>query len=219
MIKINLANLKTAAFVAEGEAATKGLSFGAGSLKGLKFNADFFKEVPTIKIVFSVVFVFLAGMIYDDQTKQKIDAADLELKQLTQKETALTAEVAKTRGFEKIKQELDKDEFTLKTKIQALKELLESRTVTPQLFVTLSRSIPKEAWLKNFGLADGKIELGGYAVDYDFVSELMQKLGENVLFGALELTKTSQNKDAQGDTVTEFTITGQQQAFKSKAGP
>jgi Tfp pilus assembly protein PilN len=205
MIRINLAKRKAPSFVEGTVTKSKGMDL-ATSLK--RFDVGSLKEFPIRKLVITTAAIVLGSTLLDDFKTSEIKKVDTSIAAVRAKQTKLSAELAKSAGYEKIRDQLEKDAFVLKSKVEALRKLRDGRDDSPKAMVVLSQGIPNEVWLESYTLRSGQLDVKGFSVDYNQISDLMRKLGESPYYSNLELEESSQKKDDKTSAFTHFSIKG-----------
>jgi len=216
MIKINLARLKAASFANTGAGentqtrASSSLAGGtmvSGLTKITKMNFNNIRDLPLRKMLILPV-VILASTFVDEYLDSLVQAEDAKIQTVQADLVKIRADIAKISGFEAIRDQLEKDEFILKTKVQALKTLRDGREDAPRALVALSSGIPQEMWLESITFSPLVAEVKGFTTDMNFVSDFMRSLGDYAYYGALELDETSQKKDDKPILFNYFSIKG-----------
>lgn len=200
MIKVNLYQRKAAVGVTVGS-ATGALSGAGGGLRGLLDRlrsgggeglADGDKRVAIITAVVYAV-ILSAGYWYSGERKAEMLAKlDEEVAALDSKSNLLTSELNKTNGYEQTKKSLEADEKTIRTKIDTIQELIRDRSTPPKILTTLSETIPKEVWLREFSLKDRHFHIVGSSSSMDVVSDFMKGLEETIYFKGVVLKSSKQ---------------------------
>ena len=213
MIKINLA-LRKQSLSAEG--ARGGLG-GLGGLSGLggadqlRKAADTLKDFPWKKIVVPVLVGVAANYTVDQLKESAIQKIDEEISSVMAEKPKLEQEAQKLKSYEGIKKELESDEAVMRTKIDTIRKLIQGRATPPKILITLGNSTPKEVWIEEFRLEDGKLGIKGSSKGYGPISDFMRSLGESMYFGEMVLKGTQQAKDASaGDEGISFELEGKQ---------
>lgn len=199
MIKVNLYQRKAAVGVTAGT-ATGALSGAGGGLRGLLDRlrgggeglADSDKRAAIISAVVYAV-ILGAGYWYSGERQAEMLAKlEEEVTALDSKSNLLTSELNKTNGYEQTKKSLEADEKTIRTKIDTIQELIRDRTTPPKILTTLSETIPKDVWLREFSLKDRHFHIVGSSSSMDVVSDFMKGLEETIYFKGVVLKSSKQ---------------------------
>jgi Tfp pilus assembly protein PilN len=202
MIKVNLASKKQAV-VAQGPQAdgVKKPAFSF-SLKSLDLNAikdkislDLVKDPQTRKLLLVVAVSALAYFALDSYEADLVQKQEDILTQVNAENAKLTADLAKTKGYEAIKLEIDADEKVLRTKLDTIKSLINDRQVPPKLLLALSNDIPSETWLSECVLSEKDLKLTGSSVGYTQITDFMKMLNESEYLTEVKLVNSRQEKD------------------------
>jgi Tfp pilus assembly protein PilN len=216
MIKVNLYQRKAAVGVSTGDAPAGGAGDIGATLRGLvdklrggagasEIDLGDQKSALILAVVYAVVLG--GGWWYaDDQKLAMIAEVDAEAATLDSKINLLSSELGKTSGYELIKKSLEADEKTIRTKINTIQELIRERSVPPKILTTLSESIPKEVWLREFSLKDRHFKLAGGASSMDVVSDFMKGLEETIYFRGVVLKSSKQITEKGGRSSATFEL-------------
>ncbi|MBS1963938.1 MAG: PilN domain-containing protein [Bdellovibrionales bacterium] len=214
MIKINLHHRKAAVGVSAGSAT--GAS-GVGGIKGFiekmrgaGAGVDGISDGEKRSLIILVV-VYAAilggGWWYLGEKKTELlGDLDTEVAALDSKIQLLTSELNKTSGYEKIKKSLESDEKTIRTKISTIQELIRDRSTPPKILMTLSESIPKEVWLREFSLQSRHFRILGSCTGMDVVSDFMKALEETIYFKGVVLRSSRQDTAKGGHVTASFEL-------------
>jgi len=127
MIKVNLATKKRAASVEGGvKSGLMGIfSFGKGA--GASDGPVPEQDLPLRKLIIYIAVGAIASFFLDDFRTTEIQKIDIQVKKLRGVEQELKTKLKKTKGYDQLKARLDKDEFTIRTKIDTIRKLLEDQ--------------------------------------------------------------------------------------------
>ena len=210
MIRINLAVRKQASYL--GSQTTKS-GVHAVSGKSTTFNAlRMFRSeggATTLKrilvpVVLSAV-IFLGSSIYIQQETEHMHD---EVTQVEAERTKIQEELKRIKGFESVKDELERNELILKTKIATIEKLVRGRDFTLKSVVALTQSLPRDVWLTDIMVTDLSYDIRGSTTDIGLISDVMTKLGKSIYFKDVTLKGT--NTDPQGRIAT-FELTARKE--------
>jgi Tfp pilus assembly protein PilN len=212
VIKVNLASKKQAV-VAQGSSPAGKASFSF-DLKKIdlqvirsKIRLDLIKEPQTRKLLAVGVISVLAYFGLDSYENDLVQKQDDILVQVNSENLKLTAELAKTNGYQAIKLEIDADEKILRTKLDTIKSLISDRQVPPKLLLALSNDIPTETWLSEFALTAKDIKLSGSSVGYTQITDFMKMLNESEYLTDVKLVNSKQDRDqTSGVNIATFEL-------------
>jgi Tfp pilus assembly protein PilN len=200
MIKINLASKKQAV-TAQGAAGAApkrpSFDFKKIDLDTIRDNLsfEFLKDPQTRKLLLVAVVSIMCYLALDGYEADLVKKQDDILVQITSDNLKLSAELAKTKGYEAIKLEIDTDEKILRTKLDTIKSLIAERQIPPKLLLALSNDIPSETWLSEFAITDKDLKLKGSSTGYGQISDFMKMLGESEYLTDVKLISSRQEKD------------------------
>jgi Tfp pilus assembly protein PilN len=210
MIKINLAKRKqSSSLLPKGTSLTmakvdfkklNSVKIDAASLKGV-FGA--LLAGPRVVMLVLGVVGWFAVTAYE---AEQIRAVEAQIAEAENDKVALQAKVSKQKDLETIKKTLESDEQIIKTKINAVKLLLADRGGATRLLFALTSSMPKEVWISDFSIKDGKIFIKGNSFKFEVISDFMKSLGEHDIFKDLNLKNTRVVKDDSGAEFPEFEL-------------
>jgi len=212
MIKINLARRKTANIAGGGADAGEG---GSSALKGLfsrsssggGSSSEGLKDLPIRSILIALVGVYGAQFYFEAEKSAEIAKVDQKIEKLRATQRELQASLAKSTGFEEIKQSLEADEKLVKTKLDTILKLMQDKQGSIQALKNISMSIPAEVWLQSLSISDTDFQVSGQALDYNQVSDFMNRLGQADFLSDINLDGSSQAKDEKGLNVASFKLT------------
>lgn len=202
MIKINLASKKASAISSGGGGAgILGKLGGAGALQNLTPEK---KAMLVTGMLYGGV-VLAANHFIEGYKTQELEKIQAEVASIESKIRLADSELSKTTGFEKLKKDLENDEKLIRTKITTIQSLINERTTPPKILITLSQATPKDVWIQNFSLKDGKLQISGRAYGIALVSDFMRSLEETVYFKDVVLKSSRQEKN-QGQEIATFEL-------------
>lgn len=193
MIKINLAKRKTSSL--------SGPESKKGSVR--KIDWDEIKEFPILKLGLAIAICYLTDTFFEKEMRAKVFALNTLYNQINQEKVQLNRKLVQAKGFEKVKEELERDEFILKSKIDTIKNLIDDRGDSPKMLVSLSKSIPDNVWLEKVDIEEQDMSLSGGAMTLSQVSDFIRELNNTAYFSKVTLRK-SQGSQTLGKT--QFTV-------------
>ncbi len=213
MIKVNLHQRKAAVGVALGSPTGAGISgikgflakLRGGGAGGLSMDDGAKRSIIILGVIYAVILG--GGWWYEGGLKEeKLAAIDAETAALDSKLNLINSELNKTNGYEQIKKSLEADEKTIRTKIETIQELIRDRTTPPKILTTLSETIPKDVWLRDFALKDRHFKISGSSTSMDVVSDFMKSLEETIYFKGVVLKSSKQEtvKGGRGSAIFEL---------------
>jgi hypothetical protein len=212
MIKINLAKRKTANLVSpSGDSGDSGLS----SMKGLfsrssgsgSGSGGGLKDWPIRSILIALVGIYGAQFYFEAEKTAEIARVDSMIEKLRASQGELQAKLSGSAGFEEVKRNLEADEKLVKTKLETIVRLMEDKQKSVQALKHVSNSIPAEVWLQSLSFNLSDFQVSGQSIDYNQVSDFMNRLGQADFLSDLNLDGSSQSKDEKGLNVASFRLT------------
>ena len=212
MIKINLALKKQSGSAAGAkESKTKGFFSGLSSLRtgGGAAALDSAKDLPLRSIAIAVLFGFAADFLVEDYKKEELGKWTARVDKGLVEQKKLKAELAKTKGYDEEKKDLDNNEMLLRTQISVIQKLLSDRQGPPKFILSLSKSTPVDVWLKGLSVKGSEVLIQGGSKNLSLVSDFMKNLSENVYIEAIQLKGSQQDRDSRsGKEVASFELQG-----------
>lgn len=206
MIKINLALKKQPGLSAPGGGGSGG-KFDLRTLTSkLKLDPELLKEIPFKKFVPPIVIALMANFTFENWKESEIAKLQDQIAVEQAKMPALTKEAEKIKSYEDLKKEIDRDELTIRTKIETIQKLVAGRSEPSKLLVVLSKSMSPDVWINNFRLQDSDISLSGLSDGFGPISDLMKSLGETSYFNELELKNSAKVGGYPSADVTQFEL-------------
>ena len=212
MIKINLATKKQPGLA--GPSGGGGAGAGGGKFDFAQLIARFksldpemFKDLPVKKVVPPLVIAVTAWFVFESYKDAEIKKVNDRVVLEQAKMPALEKKAKKIKTYEDLKKEIDRDEQTIRTKIDTIQKLIAGRGEPAKMLVVLSKSIPDDVWLSNFALTQSDIAISGLSDGFGPISDLMKNLGETAYFSDLELRGSSKAQGYPSGDVTQFELT------------
>ena len=204
MIKINLATKKQPAFASSGE---KSGATTFGEFSKIRITRDTWKELPLRSLGILALFAVAGSYFVSDYKESEVKKVEATIQKLEQRKSELNTLSKKSAGFQDLKKTLESDEFTMRTKIDAIQKLLVNRKSASELLVTLSDVIPEDVWLGQVTMKDLAVAIKGNSTDFDLVSDFMKRMGESPVFADLVLRSTQKSLDSAGIEIASFELT------------
>ena len=192
MIRINLANKKQASYVA-GASASSPSPLKSFSSSG---SASAMKEVLG-RVVFPLLFCVGAYFGYDYYIQTQEDQMKNEVAVINKEKTRIETELARIKGFEVVKTELEQNQEILRNKIDTIEKLIKGRDYAIKSLVAISLSLPKDVWLTELNETDTNFDFKGSTFDLGLISDVMTKLGQTVYFKEVSLNNSATEPDGR----------------------
>ena len=174
MIKINLALKRQSSLVTDASPGSGVL--GKMSVPGLKLGV--LKELPIRRFIVPTAFYLIAAQMSEMYKKQLVDDVVAQIAQQSRKVSALEAEAAKLKDYEKLKMGLETDQSSIRNKMNIISELLAERTSKLRLLADLSSATPTDVWLKSIDEMDGMITISGSTESFNSIPDYLANLSE-----------------------------------------
>lgn len=205
MIKINLLKRKSS----QRSALSSGGALSAGAVTD-QLKDLFSKISPEIQstLYTLVIYAVIGGVAHyflEDRKQKDLTTTKADIQKLKNEISLLDSEIAKTKGYEKVKKELEDDERAIKTKIETIQKLVDERTAPPKMLMTLSQSTPKDVWIDDFSVKDSEVRIKGSSLGLTVVSDFMKSLEETVYFKDVTLKNSKQQRE-KGVEVANFDL-------------
>jgi Tfp pilus assembly protein PilN len=200
MIKINLATRKQSSMATSDSRSGSG-AFGYGSFipRG-DVNIDSLKALPIKNIVIYILLGVAVDFVVGTDKEDRLNAVNAQIAKVTAKKTEVEQELAKSRGYEEAKKNLEADELTLRTKIDVIKKLLEDRSASPKMMITLSAAIPDDVWLKSMKIDEERATFKGASLGgVNPISDFLRALSESAYFMDPQVSTAKEKDELAGD--------------------
>jgi len=153
-------------------------------------------------IIFIILFIIFSFLISDkiQHYKEKLETCKNELDTVKQQYANLED---KLKYIEEIKDKIS----SKKEYFELVDELIGKKIILSDLFVEISLSIPKDAWLEKieFGSLNSSFLIEGQAFSNTLVHEFLYDLQESSYFSKIRLIR-SEEIDFEGRSLTAFKI-------------
>ncbi|MEN9723716.1 MAG: hypothetical protein RJB38_1702 [Pseudomonadota bacterium] len=210
MIKINLASRKMASGASlEGSSGTalsavlsRFIPQASGGGPSLTVS-----DLPLRAILVGLVGAFGAQFYFDGEREAVISRLDTQIEKAKSVQTGLQNQLKEAPVMEELKTRLEADERLVRTKLETIMKLMQDRQTSVHALKVVSTSIPSEVWLSQLSFSPSEVSFVGQALDYNQISDFMNRLGQADFMTDLNLDGSSQVKDEKGVTVNSFRIT------------
>lgn len=209
MIRINLAKKSGRSAGGGGKFDLKSLDLASvlELLKGGEGDERKFDiNGPIPKLLISLVVCYYVDETligYRDEELKKVDA---QIAEIEAKKTQITTKLAKIKGFEPIKRQLEEDEKSIRLKLDVVNKLLDDRNAPSKMMMQLAQSIPDEVWLNSLAVTANEVKIAGSTPGYNQVSDFIKALNSTSQFTDIVLSGASEQKETTGLTIQNFDL-------------
>jgi hypothetical protein len=147
-----------------------------------------------------------ANFAFDYYTEQKQGEMAQELRDIDAEKAKIEKKLVEFRGYEDAKKRLEQNQAIVRKKIETIEKLMKNRDFSAKSLMSLSQSLPQEAWLTELDLVDRTYTIRGSSTDTGSVSDFMLKLQGGIYFKDVQLKK-SVSGDVTGST-SNFELSG-----------
>jgi Tfp pilus assembly protein PilN len=205
MIKINLLKRKKPGGGGKSQKIF-GIEIGKGiELDGLKdFN---WKTSPFPRMIIAGILVYASDLQVASMKQEKLTEQDGMIAAVEAEQAEIVKKLAKVKGFEPLKKQLEDDERNIQAKLDIINQLLENRDAPPRLLRQLSGILPAEVWLQSLTVNDGRLSIEGGATSYSLVSDFMKGVSDSSMFSAVTLGQVNETQGSEGLKYQSFSIT------------
>lgn len=196
MIKINLAKRRLS-MPTPGE---------VGGKKSFQFNAAALKELPIRRFAVLAAFLVAANILQNDLKERKLSGLKKKIVLLNEASEKRNARLKKVNGYRSLKEPLEKDEFTIRTKIETIQKLMKDRRSTPMSLLKLTQVIPEEVWIDSIRASGSQVAITGGALNFNQVSDFIQILNDNGVVKEIDLEKSNKTKNSNGVDIALFSL-------------
>jgi len=202
VIKINLATRKRA--VAAANAQGKAKSASPISLDSIDLGR--FKELPLRKVILPVIVGMGVYYMIGSFEQEELNKAQATLEKVTAQNTKMQAEVSKLKSYDVVKKSLEDDESTIRNKLETIKKLVDDRSLSLKVLLSVVDAIPKEVWLTEYKIDQTDITLTGASLGFSVVSDFMKNLHESAYFSSVDLVNSQESKEVNVPGTTNFEL-------------
>jgi hypothetical protein len=203
MIRINLAKKKPASMGGGGMVASAGSGFSLKSVFEGR-GGDIWTVVSVLGI--PAALAVGANIYYDDYLLQRTAEIQKQITDRGKEKEKLQRELQSVKGYEAIKQQLEKNSSVIRNKIDTIERLIRDRDFATKSLITLAQSMPKEMWIAEYAFDDRGYRISGSSLDAGMISELMGRLQKSIYYTNLQLISSS-STDGQG-MKADFSLQG-----------
>lgn len=147
-----------------------------------------------------------ANFAYDYYIEQRQGEMAQELKDIEAEKAKIQKKLAEFKGYEEAKKRLEQNQAIVRKKIETIEKLTKNRDFSAKSLMSLSQSIPTEAWLTDVDFVDRLYYIKGSSSDTGAVSDFMLKLQQGIYFKDVQL-KRSVSSDVTGSN-SNFELSG-----------
>lgn len=195
MIKINLARKRKAGGGGGGldlsSLIDKLKGGGGGGGDGEKKKFDINGPLPKALMAFAAC--YLLDETLNGYRQEELAKVDAEIAVIEKEKNAILTKLAKIKGFEPIKKQLEEDEKQVRIKLDVVNKLLENRNAPAKIMMQIAQSIPEEVWLTDLKVTDKQVRLAGSAPGDNQVSDFVNALTSTSQFGAIDLGRIEES--------------------------
>jgi Tfp pilus assembly protein PilN len=130
---------------------------------------------------------------------ERLGEVDRQIAEIERQKAVVNAGLAKVKGYEAIKKQLEDDEQSIRTKLAVLNKLLENRNAPSKLMLQVAQSIPDEVWLTDLKTNATNVRLAGATPGYSQVSDFIKALNSTSQFGEITLSEIKESVTANKD--------------------
>lgn len=194
MIKINLANKRRLSSASQNKGSIFSNIFGGKAIDSSQLKDLDLKRSPLVRVLIAVFLVYVVQIQIEALKQEQIQEIDQKISAVSKEQEEVSKKLARVKGFEPVKKQLDSDEKTIQTKLAVLQSLTEDRDIPAKLMKQISQIIPEEVWLTSLSVREGKVQLQGGASSYNMVSDFMNGLGVSSLLSEVSLAQISETQ-------------------------
>jgi Tfp pilus assembly protein PilN len=204
MIKINLAKKRKSTggggidyknFKMDDLTSTITNIFKKGDVGESKFDLN----GPIPRAILVLVICWVLDDVLSGHKTATLSQLDAQIELLEKDKKASEAVLAKVKGFEPLKKQLEADELMIRTKLEVIAKLLENRNAPSKMLMQIAQSIPEEVWLTDLVVADSLVKINGATPGYNQVSDFIKSLNSTTYFSDITLKGIKEATSASKD--------------------
>lgn len=204
MIRVNFADLKS---TQSNELASSSLLDSVKGFLGNKSIASDEQSRSLIKkLLVPICIGFVCSYTLDNYKQQKLEEIDIIIIKEQQIGEQLKKEINKIKDYEQMKNAVEKDEKTIRNKLDTIKKLTLNRAAPIEILIELSKLIPRQVWLNRLEMDPEYIALSGKSIDYVQISNFMKHLQKSAFFQEVKLGNTKTINEKNGQKLVQFSV-------------
>ncbi|MGE4231959.1 MAG: PilN domain-containing protein [Bacteriovoracia bacterium] len=204
MIKINLARKKKGKS-SGGDSKVFGIDISGlsgllklgkssgGSSEGAMLGGVDLKKSNLVKVLVGFVIIYVVQSTIDDLKLEAMRLADTQIASVETQISEVQAKLAKVKGFEAVKKQLEDDENVVRTKLDVINKLLQTRVSPSKMLLYLASKIPNEVWLTEFATRGESLRILGSTTGYSEVSDFLNSMSESSFFEDIRLNQIQES--------------------------
>ncbi|NDD92661.1 hypothetical protein EBZ37_11300, partial [bacterium] len=132
-----------------------------------------------------------ATLFYDDYVEKRLADIKTQIESRGKEREKLQRELQNVKGYEEIKQQLERNSAIIRNKIDTIEKLIRDRDFATKSLMTLAQSLPKDAWITEYSQTERAYSLSGSCLDAGLISDFMGKLQKSIYYTNVQLTSSS----------------------------
>lgn len=169
---------------------------------------------PIPKAIISIALCYFVEDTIVGYKQDELKKYDKAIAAVEKDKSGLQARMAKMKGYEAIKKQLEDDEKAIRTKIEIVKRLLENRNVPAKMLMQIAQSIPEELWLTTLKVNESEARFAGATPGYNQVSDFIKSLNGTAQFTEIGLSGIRESTTATKDQrFQSFELTAKRRAL------
>jgi Tfp pilus assembly protein PilN len=196
MIKINLAKKRLEATAGAGATQAESLKskINFDALKGMGAGSG--KALGPLLLQFGIPLgvAFGANYFLEDYFQGRRDEQAKELAAVSEAKDKINKQLAKIKGYEAIKIDLERNATVIRAKIDTIESLVKGRDFTAKTMMSLVHSLPKDAWIQEVAQSDKTYSIKGGATEFSMVSDFMARLQRTIYFKDVQLRSSTSDQ-------------------------
>lgn len=172
-----------------------------------RLHLERLQELPLQRFAIPGVLALIAFYTLETYKEDQLKKVNGLLNRAKDDGLTLQTKIAGYKTYDSLKKTLDEDELLIRTKLETIHTLIANRAAPPKLLRGISASIPKEAWLTEFKIADADVMLKGQAYGFGQISDFMKTMTDHPLIGKVELKSSNQVNDPDFGEIAGFELT------------
>ena len=194
MIRINLGRRKRAGG-GSGAGDMLGEILGKLGIKGKDGEAKKFDfKGPIPKVAMGIVAAMMTEDHLNGLKEEDLKRVGKQIESVEKEKGKLESELAKIKGFEPMKKQLEDDEKAIRLKLEVVNKLLDNRNAPARMLMQIAQAIPEEIWLTHVTVNKDTVNLRGATPGYSQVSDFINALNTSGQLGEIALSGIEESK-------------------------
>lgn len=158
---------------------------------------------PVFRAALAIFACWYFSGYLDDQKAGELKKLDSDVSKYEKEKDAVAMKLAKIKGWEPVKKQLEDDEKAIRLKLEVVKKLLEDRDAPAKMLMQITQTIPDQVWLTNLEVLEDSVAFKGQTPSYNDVSDFIKGLNGTSQFTDIALSGITEQNAGNGQKVVQ----------------